>query len=275
MDLLTVTDLVRPETDDDLRRRLAATDTDTALLGGGTWLFSTPQTGVRRLVDLTGCGWRPIRDHDDVLEIAGTATLAELAGYADRTGNALVRGCCEALVGSAKIWNVATVGGNIALALPAGPMITLTTVLDADALVWAASGGERRIAVSDLVLGTRCTALRPGEVLRAVEIPTAALSARTALRKASLAPLGRSAALLAGRRDPDGALVLVVTAAVDRPVVLRWPSAPTPAELDDAVDALGDTHGWYDDPHGTPAWRRAMTRRLAREIRHELAGERP
>ena len=48
------------------------------------------------------------------------------------------------------------------------------------------------------------TALGPGDVLRAVEIPAAALRSRTALRKASLAPLGRSAALLAGRPVAPG-----------------------------------------------------------------------
>lgn len=269
MDLLTVADLVAPAADTDPRRHLG--EPTSAPLGGGTWLFSTPQPHLRRLVDLTGCGWAALTERHDVLEIAATTTLAQLAAYADRRAHRLIRGCCEALVGSFKVWNVATVGGNVALALPAGPMITMACALDGVAVVWPAGGGTTRIAVADLVLGTRRTALEHGDVLRAIEIPRAALAARSALRKASLAPLGRSAALLAGRRDPRGGFALVVTAAVDRPVVLRWPTLPGIGELDDAVDALGATHGWYDDPHGSPAWRRAMARRLAAEIRDELA----
>ena len=43
---------------------------------------------------------------------------------------------------------------------------------------------------------------------------------------------------------------------------------PTADELRAAVDAVDD---WYDDPHGAPDWRRAMTLRLAEQVREELA----
>jgi CO/xanthine dehydrogenase FAD-binding subunit len=125
--------------------------------------------------------------------------------------------------------------------------------------------------VVDLVAGPQCTTLAAGELLRAVHLPDAALRGRAALRKASLSPLGRSAVLLAGRRDGNGAFTLAVTAALPRPAVLRYASVPEVARLAADVDALAGTHGgWYDDPHGSPAWRHAMTRHLAEEIRTEL-----
>jgi CO/xanthine dehydrogenase FAD-binding subunit len=281
MDLLTVETLDRPRGDDEVRALLPGLGTDRALLGGGTWLFSVPQPHLRGLVDLTAAGWTPISADADGLTIAATATLARLADldpaeYPAWPALPLLAGCCEALVGSRKVWHVATVGGNVCLALPAGPMITMAAALDGVAVVWDASGRERREAVVDLVAGPQRTTLAPGELLRAVHLPDAALRGRTALRKASLAPLGRSAVLLAGRRDShiddtDGAFTLAVTAALPRPAVLRYASIPGAAELAADIDALAGTHGgWYDDPHGSPAWRHAMTRHLAEEIRTEL-----
>ena len=38
---------------------------------------------------------------------------------------------CEAFLASFKVWNSATVGGNICMSLPAGPMITMTVALEA------------------------------------------------------------------------------------------------------------------------------------------------
>lgn len=281
MDLLTVETLDRPRDDDEVRALLPGLGTDRVLLGGGTWLFSVPQPHLRGLVDLTAAGWTPIAAGDDGLTIAATATLAELADLDPGAHPAwpalpLVAQCCEALVGSRKVWHVATVGGNICLALPAAPMITLAAALDGVAVVWDALGRERREPVVDLVAGVQHTTLAVGELLRAVHLPAAALRGRTALRKAALSPLGRSAVLLAGRRDgpaddTDGAFTLAVTAALPRPAVLRYRALPEVDRLAADVDALAGSHGgWYDDPHGSPAWRRAMTRRLAEEVRAEL-----
>ncbi|MCD2192435.1 FAD binding domain-containing protein [Actinomycetospora endophytica] len=276
MDLLTVEALERPRDDDEVRAALPGLGPDRALLGGGTFLFSVPQPHLRGLVDLTAAGWTPITAADDGLTVAATATLARLAdldpaAYPQWPALPLLAGCCEALVGSRKVWHVATVGGNVCLALPAGPMTTLAAALDGVATIWDASGRQRRELVEDLVVGTRRTTLVAGEVLRSIHLPATALRGRTALRKASLAPLGRSAVLIAGRRDPDGAFTLAVTAAVPRPAVLRYESLPTPDRFAADVDALGATHGgWYDDPHGTPEWRHAMSRHLAEEIRAEL-----
>jgi CO/xanthine dehydrogenase FAD-binding subunit len=276
MDQLTVETLDRPRDDDELRALLPGLVADRALLGGGTYLFSAPQPHLRGLVDLTAAGWTPITADDDGLTVAATATLVRLAdldpaAYPQWPAMPLLAGCCEALVGSRKVWHVATVGGNICLALPAGPMTTLATALDGVATVWDAEGNERRQLVEDLVVGTQRTTLAPGEVLRAIHLPATALRGRTALRKASLAPLGRSAVLIAGRHDPDGRFTLAVTAALPRPAVLRYEELPDADRLAADVDALAGTHGgWYDDPHGTPEWRHAMSRHLAEEIRVEL-----
>ena len=77
--------------------------------------------------------------------------------------------------------------------------------------------------------------------------------------------------LLAQQRPqhlPGGGLVVTLTAGVTHPHRLAFPTVPTPAELRAALEAVDD---WYDDPHGAPDWRRAMTLRLAEQVREELA----
>ena len=258
--------------------RLARTRADVVLgpgaaaLAGGTWLYSEPQPGTRELVDLTTLGWTPLEVHDAGLTVAATCTIADLVALPQQPGwraQPVVEHCARMLVASEKIWRAATVGGNVCTALPAGALISLLTALDATAVIWTPDGGERSTPVADLVTGVRTTALRPGEVLRALEIPRAALEADAVARRAALTPHGRSGAVVVGRRDAGGATTLGLTAGVRRPVVLRFAAPPSAAATRDAVAAVTD---WYDDVHGAPDWRRAMTLRLAEEVRAELAG---
>jgi CO/xanthine dehydrogenase FAD-binding subunit len=233
-----------------------------AWLAGGTSLFSAPNPHLRRLVDLGRTGWEPLVEHaDGRLEIAATCTVARLAAYPVP----LFGQCCRAFLASFKIWNMATVGGNLCAALPAGPMIALTVALGGECLVITAGGPPRTLPVTELVVGPGRTALRDGELLRSVTLP--ALPSRTAFRQGSLSTLGRSAALLVGTRDEAGATALTVTASTPRPLHVRFAAPPTAADVREAL--AGAT--WFDDLHGHPDWRRHLTLRFAEEIRQELA----
>ena len=241
----------------------------TAWLAGGTWLYSEPQPHLRRLVDLTALGWAALEPSDAGLRIGATCTIAELEAFrADWPAAPLFAACCRALLGSFKIRHVATVGGNICLALAAAPMLALTVALDGAALV-IGPGGERRTPMDGFALGPQRTVLRPGEVVRAVDLPVAALLRRTAWRQISLTALGRSAALLAATLDPAGAFALTITGSTPHPMRFDWPAPPDPETLDAAIAAL-PPGAWYDDVHGAPAWRRHVTRRLAAELLTEL-----
>jgi CO/xanthine dehydrogenase FAD-binding subunit len=251
---------------------LPAWEPGDAWLAGGTWLFSEPQPGVRRLLDLTTLGWKPVVVRSDRLEIAATCTIAELAGFRcpPQWGAAgLIRASCEAFLASFKIWNVATVGGNICTALPAGPMIALVAALDGTCTVFSPDGSSRELTVTELVVGPGRTTLAPGELLRSVSLPVGALRSPAALRKASLRPLGRSAALVIGRQD-KGRLVLTITASTGRPVLLELASRPDAAQLRAALDDALALEDYHDDVHGDPRWRQHLTHRLAEEIRREL-----
>ena len=251
-----------------------------AWLGGGSWLFSQPQPQLGRLLDLHAFGWPPLTETDEGLSIAATCTLAELARWRparpSRAQTAiLARQCCDALLGSFKVHNVATVGGNICLSLPAGPMTSFTAALDGVATLVAPDGTKRRLAVADLVTGDGSNALTPGELFTRVDLPAAALSARTAFRQVSLSPVGRSAVLVIARGGVSAGgyddIVITVTASVPRPLRLRFARLPEPSEAVAALDAADPPY--LDDVHGSARWRAAMTRRSVAEATAELAAD--
>jgi len=243
------------------------------LLAGGTWLFSEPQPDVTGLVDLTTLGWEPWETlPGGGLRLGATCSIqqAQQAPWPSSAGT-LARQCADALLMSGKVQSAATVGGNVCLGLPAGAMISLTAGLAGDVVVWTPDGGERREPVAAFVRGAGTVHLRPGEVLRAIELPGAALRAPTAFRRTALTTHGRSSALVTGRREP-AAVVLTVTASVPRPVVLALPPGMPGPDVRRAVARAGTAVGWYDDPHGAPDWRAAQTGLLAAEVHAELAG---
>jgi CO/xanthine dehydrogenase FAD-binding subunit len=271
MDLNTVTEVVHPKT----REQLPVWTAGDAWLAGGTWLFSEPQVHLTRLIDLTDFKWPPLAIGRTDLTIAATCAVAQLAAFPcppEWISAPLIDQCCRAFLASFKIWKTATVGGNLCMSLPAGPMIALTAALDGVCTLWKADGSEQTIAVADFVVGNQHNVLGPGDLLRQIDIPLAALMRRSAFRQISLTPVGRSAALLIGSLDNNGALALTVTASTARPVRLCFAGIPPAEELREAIlhripDAL-----YHNDVHGKPAWRKHMTLRLAEEIRAELQG---
>jgi CO/xanthine dehydrogenase FAD-binding subunit len=272
MDLNTITDVVRQPSawpGGDWR------DGD-AWLAGGTWLFSDEQPDLRRLVDLTSLGWTNLAPSDAGLAIGATCTIRDLYAFAppaDWFAGSLITTSCEAFLASFKIWNSATVGGNIAMSLPAGPMITLTVALEATYTLWAPDGSERTVDASDFVTGNHENILAPGEILRRIDIPASALRKRHTHRRFTLTQMGRSTIFMIGTQAPGASdLLLTITAGTTRPVRLAFESIPDAETLRAKVDAIPDEM-WFDDANGKPDHRRHLARHFAEEIRIDLTGE--
>ena len=73
---------------------------------------------------------------------------------------------------SRPIRNRATLGGNLVNASPIGDMAPVLMALDACVVLRSAAEGARVVPLDEFFTGYRKTALRPGEVLCAVTIPT-------------------------------------------------------------------------------------------------------
>src|SRR3984893_12797723 len=201
MDLNTVTVIARPRSRDEIKP-IAEGD---AYLAGGTWLFSEPQPQLRRLIDLTTLGWQSLVANEAGLSIAATCTVAELDTFEPPVAwgaATLIGRCCRSFLASFKIWNTATVGGNVCMALPAGPMISLVAALHGVCVIWRLDGGERRLPVLDFVT-----------------------------------PLGRSGALLIGTLSVASGFTLTVTASTRRPVLLGFAGIPNKTTLEERLAA--------------------------------------
>jgi CO/xanthine dehydrogenase FAD-binding subunit len=270
MNLNTIAEIKRPSSANDIYGWREGY----AWLAGGTWLFSTPQIGTDTLIDLESLRWPALQASGDGLEIAATCTIAELDRFkapADWAAAPLMRLCCHSLLMSFKISNAATVGGNICMSLPAGAMISLMVALEGIYTLWPRDAQPRQVAAIDFVTGNHINVLRPGELLRSIHLPAIALSKRFAFRRFSLTHLGRSAALMIGTQAAHGEeLLLTVTAATARPMQLHFDRMPTSTELRRAIDAHILDPDYFDDVHGSAAYKRHLTYYYAEQIRTEL-----
>lgn len=248
-------------------------------LAGGTWLFSEPQPEIHTLIDIESFAWPSLTVSSKGLEIGATCKIAELEAFIappEWKAAPLFRECCRSLLASFKIWNEATVGGNVCMALPAGAMISLTAALEGICTLWPRDGAPREVSVMDFVTDNHANVLRPGELLRSIFLPESALRKTYAFRRFSLTKEGRSSVLLIGTRCPEsGSIIITVTAATKRPVQLKFTTHPTAETLKQALDTTIPFDLYFDDFHGTPPHRRHLTCHFAEEIRQKLSGFAP
>jgi len=246
-----------------------------AWLAGGTWLFSEPQVAVDTLIDLDALGWTPLVPTKTGLEIAATCRVADLhafQGPAEWRAVSLFRDCIDAFLMSFKIWNAATIGGNVCMSLPAGAMVSLTAALEGICTLWPRDAAPREVAVVEFVTGNHKNVLQKGELLRSIHLPTAALSKRYAMRQMSLTRYGRSAALIIGTADDAGKdFLLTISASTPRPVQMRFAEMPSAAVLRQAIDERLPADGYFADVHGSAPYKRHLTYYFAEQIRAELA----
>ncbi|CAN5736262.1 FAD binding domain-containing protein [soil metagenome] len=274
MDITTITDVVRQPSDPPG----ALWRPGDAWLAGGTWLYSDRQPGLRRLIDLMPLGWDGLVPSDAGLEIGAMCTIRDLyalpdsaAVRSDWRAMPLLTTSCEAFLASFKIWNSATVGGNICMALPAGPMITLTVALESTYTLLSPDGSERTVEAIEFVTGNHENILGPGEVLRRIDVPASALRKRHTHRRFTLTHLGRSTIFMIATQNPGSDdLLLTITAGTTHPVRLAFDTMPDSGDLRDRIDGIADDV-WFDDPNGTPDHRRHLAKHFAEEIRVEFS----
>src|SRR5260370_1601079 len=216
MDLNTIKEVARPKT----RAKLPVWTAGDAWLAGGTWLFSEPQSHLTRLIDLADLKWPALTIGESELTIAATCTVAQLDAFAcppEWLAAPLINQCCRAYLASFKIWKTATVGGNLCISFPAGPIISLTSALDGVCTIWKPDCSEQKLRGTDFVIGDGRNVLAPGELLRQVGIPLSALKRRSAFRQISLTPVRRAAALLIGSIDSARGVTRSVKTSTARP----------------------------------------------------------
>ena len=185
---------------------------------------------ISRLPELTGVETSP-----DALTIGAAVTHASIE---DR---------CIPDIGQAVLYRIAggiayravrnrgTLGGSIAHADPAADWVTALTALGASVVTYRAGDGGRSIPLEGFFLAGFVTALKPGEIVRAIRVPKLSASARWGWYKITRKPGEFAAAIGAVLSDPSRNLRRAVIGATGGPPVVLQ---EVPAEDEALAPAL-------------------------------------
>jgi len=143
----------RPDTVEAALALLAQHDGRARVVSGGTDLLLEMQQGhkppVEALVDVTSiAGMNHIGQHDNWIEIGAAVPHTQIvkSGLIRQQATCLVESC--GVIGGPQVRNVATLGGNVAHALPAADGTTALVALNAEAEVAGAGGRTWRPILS-------------------------------------------------------------------------------------------------------------------------------
>ena len=167
---------IKPTSFDQVLDLLQEHGDDARLMAGGQSLMATLNMRLSEpalVIDLTGLDTlRGISVQNQHLRIGALVTHAEIEASALVARHAPMLAKAAPHIAHRAIRNAGTWGGSIAYADPAAEWPACVLALGGS-VVARGLGGERRIAADDFFLGLYTTALRPGEVLVAGEIPVA------------------------------------------------------------------------------------------------------
>jgi carbon-monoxide dehydrogenase medium subunit len=259
---------------------------DARLLAGGQSLLATLAFRLSdpgTLVDISR-----LRELRGITQIAGSMIrVGALTTHAELGRHELIRShvplIAEAvpLIAHAAIRNRGTIGGSLAFADPAAELPACCIALDA-IIVARNAADERRIPAAQFFTGLYATALKPYELIAAVEFPMAKPGERATIvelarRSGDYAMAGVAAkARLAGTTLIDPQLVFFGVG--DRPVLAeRAMSAISgqqvlPGTIAAAHAALESDLDPPADQHGSPQTKRHLARVLLARALKRLAG---
>lgn len=180
----------RPQTIDDALAHLRQHDGRARILAGGTDLLLEMQQGhrpsVEAMVDVTAIPEMTRIRHDEqhgLIELGAAVTHTQIvkSDLITRQATCLVESC--GVIGGPQVRNVATLGGNVAHALPAADGTTALVVLDAEAEIAASTGRSWRPILS-LFKGPGISAVdQSRELITRFRFPAGAPGTGTAFKR--------------------------------------------------------------------------------------------
>lgn len=233
-------------------------------LAGGTWLFSEPQPTIDTLIDITGLGWSELDITPEGLTIGATCIMSQLlhSTYpAHWTGIRALQAAVQELA-SFKVQHVATVGGNLCLAIPAGTFAPAMILLGATYEIVSRQTAYS-VPATAFQTGIKQTILQPGELLRRIWIPETYLQWQVSYQRLCVATAGLALSIVAAAYHPQTQHVrFAIGAALAAPRLLELDHVPSDDELAPALAHLPDE--FLDDALASAAYRRQMTQVLMR-----------
>lgn len=163
-----------PATVEELLGILAQEKAGTVIYGGGTDVIvdlRSEKLQAERLIDIkTIPELRRITEKKDCICVGCAATLMQIHDdpLVNRYAPTVAQGCGQ--VGSVQIRNKGTLAGNIQTASPAGDGLNGAMAADAVAVLQSVSG-QRRVPLTEYIIGPRKTQRKNDEFLAYIEIP--------------------------------------------------------------------------------------------------------
>jgi CO/xanthine dehydrogenase FAD-binding subunit len=231
MDLNSIEEYIRPST----LSEIGDWGSDRAWLAGGTWLFTEAQPNLKKLIDIADLGWSEVEISEQELTIGAACVLSDLLEVtypATWTGVDALQAAVRELA-SFKIHHVATVGGNLCLAIPAGTFAPAMVLLNAMYDLVALDGTTRSLPALNFQTGIKQTVLLPGEVLRQIRIAKVNLEGwRIDYRRICVATAGLAIAIVVSAYHRASKQIKVaIGAAFACPIVLEFNELPSADEL--------------------------------------------
>ena len=147
---------------------------DARLLAGGTDLLvdlKASRVNVGHLVSINRVSaLRGVSETESGVQIGALTTITELSRspIVGRRYRALLDATSQ--MAAHQIRNAATVGGNIASAVPCADLPPILTAPHASIVLWSPAG-ERELPLEQFFVGARATVRRADEILTAVRVP--------------------------------------------------------------------------------------------------------
>ena len=164
----------RPKTVAEATALLAQHGDDGRALAGGQSLIPMMKLRLaapQHLIDLGGIAeLKGVQKSGNALVIGATTTQHELQQSEAATDAAPILSEASLLIADPQVRYVGTLGGNVANGDPGNDMPAVMMCLDASYRLIGA-GGSRTVKARDFYQGIYATALRPGEIVAAIEIP--------------------------------------------------------------------------------------------------------
>jgi CO/xanthine dehydrogenase FAD-binding subunit len=271
-----------PDTLDEAIALLGEHGETTRVIAGGTDVMVRVRRGlvpetettllsVHRVAEMAG-----VRVDGDELVIGALATAAEL--HEDsliRTHVPILSAVADRLA-SRQIRNLATVGGNLANASPAGDLINPLLLLDAE-IVLAAGSGERRVPITTFFTGPGETVRCAHELLTEIRVAIPPPDREFRFEKAGTRPAMECSVVTVGLAwtPRDGMLTDVRVAFGSlAPFPMRGRATETVLEgfpnteetRDAAADAAASEVSPISDVRGSAAYRRVLAGEFVRRL---------
>ncbi|GLH77216.1 carbon monoxide dehydrogenase [Bradyrhizobium sp. SSBR45G] len=214
----------RPNSMSDALALLADADGEIRIMAGGQSLG--PMLNLRlvqppRIVDIAGLAeLRSVERDGEALVIGACVTHADIEDgrIPDVTQGVLPR--IARGIAYRAVRNRGTIGGSLGHADPAADWVTTLAALGASVQL-TSSAGRRDLAVTEFIQGALQTALRPGELVTAIRLPSLSPAARFGYAKACRKPGEFAHAMAAVLIEPDTARSRIVIGAIDTtPIVI-------------------------------------------------------